>query len=141
MVEWYDRLRQVWPSKFKSVAEFSRVSGISTESLHKYLNGDVKSPRGNTLEILARALDVDLLWLKEGIVVKKDDVAFRTLKNQHTELLQLIVAIAIDLNTTSTYSKEDIIRSAGKIYSTYYDQPPTEAEMQRVFKTVLEALS
>lgn len=67
MVTWNQRLRETYNKKFKTVVEFSKQSGISKDSIHKYLKEGVSQPRGQTLEKLALALGVDLLWLKEGI--------------------------------------------------------------------------
>lgn len=42
-------------------------SGLSKDNVHKYLDGKVKQPRGQTLEVLAEALGMEPLWLKEGV--------------------------------------------------------------------------
>lgn len=66
-MDWVDRLNEAFKAKDWSVARLSRESGVPTASLHKYLDRKVDQPRGNTLLMLARALDVDPLWLKEGV--------------------------------------------------------------------------
>jgi len=47
--------------------ELSRRSGVSYDNVNKYLAGKVEKPRGATLSALARALEVDELWLEKGI--------------------------------------------------------------------------
>lgn len=74
MENWNHRLREAYNKKFNSVIEFSKHSGVSKDSIHKYLNNDVNQPRGNTLKLLADSLDVDYLWLKEGIMPDKKTI-------------------------------------------------------------------
>lgn len=50
-----------------SARELSRRSSVPYDNLTKYLHGKVDNPRGATLDKLAKALDVDRLWLKEGV--------------------------------------------------------------------------
>lgn len=72
METWNERLLRSYEKKFKSVAEFSRHSGVTKDSIHKYLKTNVAQPRGNTMELLASSLDVDLLWLKEGVCLNDE---------------------------------------------------------------------
>ena len=67
MNTWNKRLRDTWPLKFKSLAALSRASEVSRDSLQKYVKDGVNQPRGDTLEKIATALDIDHLWLKEGV--------------------------------------------------------------------------
>ena len=68
METWNERLKKSFEQKFKSVAEFARHSGVPKDSIHKYLKNGVSQPRGDTLSRLATSLDVELLWLKEGMM-------------------------------------------------------------------------
>ncbi|MBL4802816.1 MAG: helix-turn-helix transcriptional regulator [Emcibacter sp.] len=68
METWNERLKRSLEGKFKSVAEFARHSGVPKDSIHKYIKNGVNQPRGDTLDRLAVSLDVDLLWLKEGMI-------------------------------------------------------------------------
>lgn len=45
----------------------SKISGVEYNSVAKYLQGKVGKPRGNTMQALADALEVDKLWLQEGV--------------------------------------------------------------------------
>jgi transcriptional regulator with XRE-family HTH domain len=64
---WSDRLRAIFDEKDWTMVELAQKSGVSYESVAKYLQGSVKQPRGNTLDKLARALDTSPLYLKEGL--------------------------------------------------------------------------
>jgi hypothetical protein len=47
-------------------ADLIRRSGLSRDNVYKYVSGEVKQPRGETLDIIAQTLGVEPLWLKEG---------------------------------------------------------------------------
>lgn len=64
---WSARLQSALTAKGWSKAELSRRSTVPYDSINKYLRGDIEQPRGDTLEKLADALEVDRLWLKEGV--------------------------------------------------------------------------
>ena len=64
---WSSRLNQSLEKKGWSAAELSRKTRISYASVAKYLEGSVDQPRNNRISQLASALDVSVLWLKEGI--------------------------------------------------------------------------
>lgn len=66
-MNWNERLRSAISEKGWSNAELARRSGVSYDSVSKYVKGGVSQPRGDTFEVLARALDVDPLWLEKGI--------------------------------------------------------------------------
>lgn len=66
-MKWWERLQARIDELGWNKAELHRRSGISYDSLNKYLRGDVDNPRGNVLETLAKAIDKSALWLKEGI--------------------------------------------------------------------------
>ena len=67
MNTWNERLRETWPLKYKSLAALSRACDVSRDSLQKYVKDGVNQPRGDTMQKIADALEVDYLWLKEGI--------------------------------------------------------------------------
>jgi transcriptional regulator with XRE-family HTH domain len=64
---WAERLREVFDEKGWTMRELSSRSGVSYDSVNKYLRGDVKQPRGNTLDKLASALQTSSLYLREGL--------------------------------------------------------------------------
>lgn len=66
-MKWWERLQSAIDELGWSKAELQRRSGISYDSINKYLRGDVDNPRGNVLEKLAETIDRPALWLKEGI--------------------------------------------------------------------------
>lgn len=68
-MKWWQRLQQRMDELGWSKAELSRESGISYDSINKYLRGDIDQPRGNVLEVLARCIDRPLLWLRDGIEI------------------------------------------------------------------------
>lgn len=66
-MDWHRRLKSALGEKGWSKAELSRRAGEPYDNVAKYLSGKVKQPRGDTLDRLARALDLDPLYLKEGV--------------------------------------------------------------------------
>ena len=72
MTTWTKRLNGALKTSGWSKAELARRSGISYDSLNKYLAGKVDQPRGDSLPRLAQALGVSALWLREGVGSKDD---------------------------------------------------------------------
>lgn len=68
-MKWWNRLDQRMQELGWSKAELSRRSGITYDSINKYLRGDTDNPRGNVLEKLAETIDKPLLWLRDGLEV------------------------------------------------------------------------
>lgn len=66
-MKWWHRLQQAIDDLGWSKAELQRRSGISYDSINKYLRGEVDNPRGNVLDKLAETIGRPTLWLKEGI--------------------------------------------------------------------------
>lgn len=66
-MKWWQRLQEAIDDLGWSKAELQRRSGISYDSINKYLRGEVDNPRGNVLEKLAETIGRPSLWLKEGI--------------------------------------------------------------------------
>lgn len=64
---WWQRLQQAIDELGWNKAELQRRSGISYDSINKYLRGEVDNPRGNVLDKLADTIGRPALWLKEGI--------------------------------------------------------------------------
>lgn len=64
---WAARLQEKFGEKGWTKRELSRRSEVDYDNVTKYLAGKVKQPRGDVLAQLARALDVDPLWLEKGI--------------------------------------------------------------------------
>ena len=66
MNPWTDRLNDTLRQSGWSKTELARRSGVNYDSLNKYLDGKVAQPRGDVMHRLARALDVDTTWLRDG---------------------------------------------------------------------------
>jgi SOS-response transcriptional repressor LexA len=66
-MSWNDRLQSELEAKGWTKAELARRSGVPYDSVNKYLRGSIDQPRGDTIDKLADALEVDRLWLKEGV--------------------------------------------------------------------------
>jgi repressor LexA len=67
IMAWHQRLQAALKEKGWSKAELSRRSGVPYDNVNKYVDGTVKQPRGDALEKLARALDLDPLFLEHGL--------------------------------------------------------------------------
>lgn len=68
-MKWWQRLQAAIDDLGWSKAELQRRSGISYDSINKYLRGEVDNPRGNVLDKLAQTIGRPALWLKEGIEI------------------------------------------------------------------------
>jgi SOS-response transcriptional repressor LexA len=66
MPTWHDRLRQAMKQKGWSAAELARRAGVNKDLVYKYLGGNIMQPRGSIQNQLAAALDVPVVWLREG---------------------------------------------------------------------------
>lgn len=71
-MDWSARLKEAIRDRDWSAAELARKSGVSYDSVVKYLAGGVDNPRGDTLRRLAGALNVGELWLKDGVGTAKE---------------------------------------------------------------------
>lgn len=63
---WHERTLRVLRELGWSRAELARRSGISKESIYKYLAGGIDKPRGNNLRAISQALGVSEVWLTFG---------------------------------------------------------------------------
>lgn len=66
-MSWDQRLREAFEEKGWKKAELARRSGVSYDNINKYLAGQVKQPRGDIMDKLARALNLDPLYLARGV--------------------------------------------------------------------------
>ena len=55
-------------------ADLHEKSGVSYDSINKYLRGETEQPRGNILPKLAEAIGKPLLWLRDGIETETSTV-------------------------------------------------------------------
>jgi len=67
MRHWAKRLNDSLHQSGWSKAELARRSGISYDSLNKYLAARVDNPRGDSLPRLASALGLNIIWLRDGV--------------------------------------------------------------------------
>ena len=70
---WKKHLNEAFSATGWSKAELARRSGIKYDSLSKYLDGKVEHPRGDSFLKLAKALGVNILWLRDGTGPIKSD--------------------------------------------------------------------
>ncbi len=62
-------------------AELAKRSGVSYDSINKYLRGDTDNPRGNVIDKLADAIGKSRIWLRDGVELEPDaDLAPSTAK-------------------------------------------------------------
>ena len=66
MAGWSRRLNQMLLLRGWTQAELARRTELSRESIKKYCQGHVAQPRGDTLDRLAAALEVQPAWLRDG---------------------------------------------------------------------------
>lgn len=66
-----DRLRDILKQRGLTLKTFSEMSGISQPNLSNYINGNI-SPTLDTLEKIAKALDVDV----QDLFPQKEEVRF-----------------------------------------------------------------
>lgn len=73
MDRWNDRLASEARAQRLSWAEIGRRTGLGEDRVRSYVNKKrgknqkpIENPRGDTLERIARALNVELLWLRDG---------------------------------------------------------------------------
>ena len=67
MTHWSKRLRTACTNGRISYAELARMTGISEDSINKYVQGAVDQPRGTTVDVISKALGVSKLWLLHGV--------------------------------------------------------------------------
>lgn len=67
-MNWNERLQTELDAKGWTKAELARRSGVPYDSINKYLRGSISQPRGDALDRIADALEIDRLWLKEGVM-------------------------------------------------------------------------
>lgn len=66
-MEWHDRIRGELKRLGWTKAELARRSGVSYDSVNKYLRGDINQPRVGVLPKIADALGVSAHWLQFGV--------------------------------------------------------------------------
>lgn len=67
MMNWSTRLKEAMEDRGWSGRELARRSKVNYDNIAKYLQNEVDNPRGDTIDKLAKALDVDAIWLKTGV--------------------------------------------------------------------------
>ena len=102
MTSWKTRLNEAFQTSGWSKTELARRSGISYDSLNKYLAGKVENPRGDSLPRLAKALGVDADWLRDGTGPGDAVPGTKGLTQLggHTEILVLVAQYKLPFITT-----------------------------------------
>ena len=81
MSMWARRLKEAMDEAGMGKADLARRSGVPYDSVSKYVDGGVEAPRGDRLKRLAEALEVNRLWLTEGVGPKRNGVNLMTNTN------------------------------------------------------------
>lgn len=80
-MKWWQRLQQEMDALGWNKAELAKRSGVSYDSINKYLRGDTDNPRGNVIDKLADAVGKSRIWLRDGVELEPDaDLAPSTAK-------------------------------------------------------------
>jgi len=79
MRHWAKRLNDSLHQSGWSKTELARRSGVSYDSLNKYLAARVDNPRGDSLPRLASALGLNIVWLRDGVGPKDSSPGHETL--------------------------------------------------------------
>lgn len=66
-IGWAERLRKAFEKTGWTKAELARRSRVSYDNVNKYLRGQVQQPRGDAMERIAKALNLDPLYLMTGV--------------------------------------------------------------------------
>ena len=66
-MKWWQRLQERMDELGWSKTDLHEKSGVSYDSINKYLRGETEQPRGKIMETLASAIDKPVLWLRDGI--------------------------------------------------------------------------
>ena len=72
-----------------SAADLAARSGIRVENILKYMGGKVEKPRGDAIDVLARALSIDPIWLERGIALAKAEVPLVGYMEVGAEVIEL----------------------------------------------------
>jgi transcriptional regulator with XRE-family HTH domain len=73
-MKWWQRLQQRMDELGWGKTELHDASGVSYDSINKYLRGDTEQPRGNVMQKLADAIGKPLLWLRDGIEAEESEL-------------------------------------------------------------------
>ncbi|MAD47091.1 MAG: hypothetical protein CMH98_19020 [Oceanospirillaceae bacterium] len=67
------RIQEKLTEKGWSVTELARRAGMQQPTLHRIISGVTQEPKIDSLERIAKALGVDLQWLRSGKVAQRPD--------------------------------------------------------------------
>ena len=74
-MEWWQRLQKQIDELGWTKMDLHEKSGVSNDSVNKYLRGDTAQPRGAIMAKLAEAIGKSELWLRDGIELEETTVA------------------------------------------------------------------
>lgn len=74
-MEWWQRLQKAIDDLGWSKMDLHEKSGVSYDSINKYLRGNTAQPRGAIMGKLAAAIGKTELWLREGLELDEGTVA------------------------------------------------------------------
>lgn len=64
---WWERLKKAMEARGITPDELATAVNVDRGRIYDYLRGRTKNPRGDVLEQIARAVEVDALYLRHGI--------------------------------------------------------------------------
>ncbi|MDC7261837.1 LexA family transcriptional regulator [Shinella sp. HY16] len=93
-MEWWQRLQKAIDDLGWSKMDLHEKSGVSYDSINKYLRGNTAQPRGAIMGKLAAAIGKTELWLREGLELDEGTVALSS-----TGLTEGLVAGVVEAGT------------------------------------------
>ncbi|MBO6755706.1 MAG: helix-turn-helix transcriptional regulator [Roseibium sp.] len=66
METWNERFKRLRKEKFPTMRAFADASQLSYDVVNKYERGDIRNPRGETFEVMAKTLGVTASYLRYG---------------------------------------------------------------------------
>lgn len=122
---WNERLKSRLTELGWTAKELSKRSSLPYNNVVKYLNGEVAQPRGNAIELLAEALNVDPLWLEKDIVLHAD------LTNPTTDASDLQIQGEIDFEVYNRAREQ-----ANREELTIFDGPLDPVEYTKLLNNI-----
>lgn len=115
MKHWGERLVSAMKARGWDYPDLARESGVSVESLRKYGQCAVDNPRGDNMARIANALEVDLVWLRDGTSTAEGE-PLGDLPADNLEAAALLAE-----HVASTWTKPMDPKAKARLYREFYD--------------------
>ncbi len=92
---WHHRLNGCLEDRGWNKAEISKRSGVPYSNVLKYSAGKVSHPRGSVIDQLAKALDVDSVWLLTGETRAAEGAGQLPVQNRSYQQLAFDMAVKV----------------------------------------------